>query len=132
MANRSDWLRSLSTWYTRLSLARKLTGIGVVTSTVSLVVAAAILMAFDLSNARNRLVADTGMLSDVVGTNVTAAITFADTKGATEIVGSVVVNDDIISAAVWARDGTLIARFDRDPRTPPTTFPREALAVREG
>ncbi len=132
MANRSGWLRSLSTWYTRLSLARKLTGIGVVTSTVSLVVAAAILMAFDLSNARHRLVRDIGMLSDVVGTNVTAAITFDDTKGATEIVGSVAVNDDIISAAIWTRDGSLIARFDRDPRTQPTQFPREALAVSEG
>jgi signal transduction histidine kinase/DNA-binding response OmpR family regulator len=132
MANRSGWLRPLSTWYPRLSLAKKLTGIGVITSTVSLMVAATILMAFDLSNARHRLVRDVGMLADVVGTNVTAAITFADTKGATEIVGAVVVNDDIISAAIWDREGMLLARFDRDPRGQVTAFPREALAVSEG
>jgi two-component system, sensor histidine kinase and response regulator len=132
MANRSGWLRPLSTWYPRLSLAKKLTGIGVITSTVSLVVAAAILMAYDLSNARQRLVRDTGMLADVVGTNVTAAITFADSKGATEIVRAVAVNDDIISAAIRDRDGTLLARFDRDPRSQTAEFPREALDVREG
>jgi two-component system sensor histidine kinase/response regulator len=132
MANRSGWRRSLSTWYPRLSLAKKLTGIGVITSTVSLLVAAAILMAFDLSNARHRLVRDIGMLSDVVGTNVTAAITFADTKGATEIVRAVAVNDDIISAAIWDREGKRLARFDRDPRSQATAFPSEALAVGEG
>jgi signal transduction histidine kinase/DNA-binding response OmpR family regulator len=132
MASRRGWLQALSTWYRRLSLAKKLTGIGVITSTVSLVVAAAILMAFDLSNARHRLVRDTGMLADVVGTNVPAAITFADTKGATEIVRAVAVNDDIISAAIWDREGTLLARFDRDPRSQGAAFPREALQVGEG
>jgi len=131
MGNRSGWLRPLGTWYPRLSLTGKLTGIGVITSTASLVVAAAILMAFDLSNARLRLVRDIGMLSDVVGTNVTAAITFADSKAATEIVRSVGVNDDIISAAVWDRDGKMLARFDRDPRSQATLFPAEALEVRE-
>jgi signal transduction histidine kinase len=131
MANRSGWLRPLSTWYPRLSLAKKLTGIGVITSTVSLIVAAAILMAFDLSSARQRLVRDTGMLADVVGTNVTAAITFADTKGAIEIVRAVAVNDDIVSAAIWDRDGQLLARFDRDAGGQPTSFPPEALNVGE-
>jgi hypothetical protein len=56
----SGSLTTFRTWYSRLSLAKKLTGIGVISSTVSLVVAAATLMAFDLSNARHRLVRDTG------------------------------------------------------------------------
>ena len=38
--------------FDRLSLTRKLTAIGVVTSAVSLVVAGAILMAYDVSNSR--------------------------------------------------------------------------------
>jgi signal transduction histidine kinase/DNA-binding response OmpR family regulator len=132
MATSNSWLRTLRTWYPGLSLAKKLTGIGVITSTVSLVVAAAILMAFDLSNARHRLVRDTGMLADVVGTNSTAAITFADSKGATEVVRAVVVNDDIISTAIWDRDGRLLARFDRSPGAPITPFPADALGVRDG
>src|SRR5262245_37814869 len=87
-------------WYRGLSLAKRLTGIGVVTSATSLIVAAAILMMFDSSNARARLVRDTGMLADVVGANSTAAITFGDTKAATETVRAVAVNDDIVTAAL--------------------------------
>jgi signal transduction histidine kinase/DNA-binding response OmpR family regulator len=132
MANSRGRLTTLRAWYSRLSLAKKLTGIGVISSAVSLVVAAATLMAFDLSNARHRLVRDTAMLADVVGTNSTAAITFADTKGASEVVRTVTVNDSIISAAIWERDGRLVARFDRTPGAPQTSFPAEALAVREG
>jgi len=133
MANRSGWLHPISVWFPRLSLARKLTAIGVVTSTVSLVVAAAILMAFDLSNARHRLVRDTGMLADVIGGNSTAAITFGDAEVASETVGAVVVNDDIISTAIWDRQGRLFARFDRatgavDIRP----FPPAALHVQRG
>ena len=101
-------------WYRGLSLAKRLTGIGVVTSAISLVVAAVILMVFDLSNARTRFVRDTGMLADVVGANSTAAITFGDTKAATETVHAVAVNDDIVTAAIWDREGNLLARFDRD------------------
>jgi two-component system, sensor histidine kinase and response regulator len=132
MANRSGWLKAVRTWYPRLSLAKKLTAIGVITSTVSLVVAATILMAFDLSNARIRLVRDTGMLAAVVGSNSTAAITFADAKGASEIVRAVAVNDDIISTAIWDRDGKLLARFDRDPGATATSFPAQALGVKDG
>jgi signal transduction histidine kinase/DNA-binding response OmpR family regulator len=132
MANSSGRLTTLRAWYSRLSLAKKLTGIGVISSTVSLVVAAATLMAFDLSNARHRLVRDTAMLADVVGTNSTAAITFSDTKGANEVVRTVTVNDSIMSTAIWDHEGRPLARFDRKPGTPITTFPPEALAVREG
>jgi signal transduction histidine kinase/CheY-like chemotaxis protein len=101
-------------WYRGLSLAKRLTGIGVVTSAASLIVAAATLMVFDLSNARARLVRDIGMLADVVGANSTAAITFGDSKAATETVRAVAVNDDIVTAAIWDRDGHQLARFDRD------------------
>jgi len=104
-------------WYRGLSLAKRLTGIGVVTSATSLIVAAAILMVFDLSNARARLVRDTSMLADVVGANSTAAITFGDSKAATETVHGVAVNDDIVTAVIWDRDGQELARFDRDSQT---------------
>src|SRR5262245_4306861 len=110
------WHR-FTAWYRGLSLAKRLTGIGVVTSAISLVVATAILMVFDSSNARARLVRDTSMLADVVGANSTAAITFGDSKAATEIVRAVAVNDHIVTAAVWDRDGQQLARFDRDDDT---------------
>ena len=40
----------LRTWIKRLSLARKLTAMGILTSATSLVIAAAVLVAYDRSN----------------------------------------------------------------------------------
>src|SRR5947209_15380296 len=64
----------------RLSLARKLTALGVVASTVSLVIASAALIAYDVSSSRERLVRDTEMLADLVSANSTAALAFGDAK----------------------------------------------------
>ena len=100
-------------WYHRLSLSKKLTAIGVVTATVSLILAAAVLVAFDLSSARARLVRDTNVLAEVIGSNSTAALTFGDATAASEIIRAASANDDIVAAAILKKDGTLLARFDR-------------------
>jgi hypothetical protein len=88
--------RRVIEWYHRLSLSRKLTAIGVVTATVALILAAAVLMAFDLSSARARLVRDTKVLADVIGSNSTAALTFGDAPLA-EIIRAASANDDIVA-----------------------------------
>jgi signal transduction histidine kinase/CheY-like chemotaxis protein len=113
MASNAPWLERIVAWHGRLSLARKLTLIGVVTSIVSLVVAMTALLAWDLSSARTRLVRDTGMLADVIGSNSTAAIVFSDAKAASEIIRALSVNESIESAAIWTKEGTQLARFDR-------------------
>ncbi len=71
----------LTQWFRDLSLARKLTAIGVITTTASLIAACAVLVAHDFDSSRQRLVRDTGMLADVVGANSTAALAFGDEKG---------------------------------------------------
>jgi len=73
MTSHSPWLPRIVSWHARLSLARKLTFLGVLTSIVSLVVAMTAVLAWDLSSARTRLVRDTGMLADVIGSNSNAA-----------------------------------------------------------
>ena len=113
MTSRSPWLRRVVAWQGRLSLARKLTVLGVLTSAVSLVIAMTAVLAWDLSSARTRLVRDTGMLADVIGSNSTAAVAFGDAKAATEIIRALSVNDSIVSAAIWTKDGTELARFRR-------------------
>jgi signal transduction histidine kinase/DNA-binding response OmpR family regulator/HPt (histidine-containing phosphotransfer) domain-containing protein len=113
MTSHSPWLRRVVAWQGRLSLARKLTVLGVLTSAVSLVIAMTAVLAWDLSSARTRLVRDTGMLADVIGSNSTAAVAFGDAKAATEIIRALSVNDSIVSAAIWTKDGTELARFRR-------------------
>ena len=47
---------------------------------VSLVIAMTAVLAWDLSSARTRLVRDTGMLADVIGSNSNAAVAFGDAE----------------------------------------------------
>jgi signal transduction histidine kinase/CheY-like chemotaxis protein len=123
-------MHTLSWWFGNLSLARKLTAIGVVTSTASLVVACTVLLAYDVSSSRQRLVRDTGLLADVIGTNSTAALAFGDAQGARETLGAVSVNPHIVSAAILLWDGMSFAVYQRDSRPPPSmklSTDREAL-----
>jgi signal transduction histidine kinase/CheY-like chemotaxis protein len=113
-----------------LSLARKLTFLGVVTSAASLVIAMTVVLAWDLSSARARLVRDTGMLADVVGSNSTAAVAFGDAKAALDTIRALSVNDGIVSAAIWTKDDQQLARYTRSGK--PTTerlMPARALSV---
>jgi two-component system, sensor histidine kinase and response regulator len=132
MTHSGGFLRRIVAWHARLSLARKLTFLGVLTSAVSLVVAMTAVLAWDLSSARTRLVRDTGMLADVIGSNSTAAVAFGDAKAAGEMIRALAVNESIVSAVIWTKDGTQLARFDRTgspdatPAPPDLAFEIEA------
>jgi len=88
----------------RLSLSRKLTALGVVARTVSLVIASAVLIAYEVTNSRERLVRDTELLADLVSANSTAALTFGDAKAGAEMLKTVAVNEHIVAAAILPRD----------------------------
>ena len=68
---------SLGTWFRRQSVARKLTTSVVTTTAVMLLAASAVFVAYDYVTLRSRLVRDVTMLADILGTNSTAALTFA-------------------------------------------------------
>ena len=113
MGNRRSWLRRLFN-LPRLSLTQSLTAIGAATSAISLVVVAVILIVADLQDARHRLVRDTKAMADLVGANSTAAIAFHDAKAADATLRSVAIREDIVSAVVWTKDKTALARYSRD------------------
>ena len=117
-------------WFAHLSLARKLTGISVVATIASLILACAVFFAYDYTNSRQRLVRDTGMLADVIGRNSTATLTFGDAAAAQDILGGIAQNAHIVSGMILSREGAPLARFNRDGSTPPASspsFPAEAL-----
>ncbi|PWT81699.1 MAG: hypothetical protein C5B57_09970 [Blastocatellia bacterium] len=107
-----------------LTLARKLTAIGVATSSASLLVAAVVFVMYDASSSRQRLVRDTGMLAEVIGKNSTAALVFGDGRAASETLNAFAVNEHIVTAVIFRADGTLFARYDRAHSA---TAPTEAL-----
>jgi len=106
-------------WFPNLSLARKLTAIGVATSTASVVVACALMVVYDVSTSRERLGRDTGLLANVVGDNSTAALAFGDASGASDTLGAVAVNKHIVSAGIFTLDGTPFAYYNRAGQTSP-------------
>jgi len=101
MTGHSPWLPRIVAWHDRLSLARRLTSLRVLTSIVSLVIAMTAVLACDLSSARTRLVGDTGMLADVIGSNSTAAL-----HG--DVIGTVVIESDLSALLTQARTSGLV------------------------
>ena len=121
---------SVNTWIRRLSIARKLTAIGIITSVASLVIAAAVLIAYDRSSSRESILNDTVLLADMMANATTAALTFGDAKAANEALRGVTVNPNIMSASILLGYGETFAEYAR-PGAAPSPGPAEA-AVRAG
>ncbi len=116
-------------WFARLSLARKLTAISVITTAASLIVACAIFFAYDYSTSRARLVRDMGMLADVIGRNSTAALAFGDAAGAAKILKGLAPNEHIVGAMIVSLDGLPFATYERGSATAARagSFPPETV-----
>ena len=97
----------------RVSLARQLTAFSVVTSAAALFIASAILIAYDASWSRDRLVLDTITLAELAGSNSREALTFGDANAARDTLSAVAVSGRVVSAGIIRRDGALLARYDR-------------------
>jgi signal transduction histidine kinase/CheY-like chemotaxis protein/HPt (histidine-containing phosphotransfer) domain-containing protein len=125
--------RGISAWFARLTLAHKLTAISMATTAAALALVCAVLVTYDNSTSRRRLVQDIGMLGDVVGRNSTAALTFADASAASDILAGLGRNEHIVSAVIVSRYGGPLARFDRDraPGAPARTpaFPPDTAQI---
>jgi signal transduction histidine kinase/DNA-binding NarL/FixJ family response regulator len=126
-------------WFRRQPLGRKLTAAVLTTSGLTLIAACMVFVTYDYVNLRSRLVRDVTMLADIVGTNSTAALTFADARAATETLRATAVNEHILNARLFTSDGTLLATYVRPgtsskpaPRAGPPRTGREEVALFEG
>jgi len=117
---------SVNNWIRRVSIARKLTAIGIITSVTSLVIAAAVLIAYDRSSSKESILNDTVVLADIVANGTTAALTFGDAKAAGETLRGATVNPHIMSAAILLPRGATFAQYAR-PGAPPSPVPDQAV-----
>ena len=85
-------------WFKNLSLATKLTAIGVSAAAVSLAIAGAVLVTFDLFAEYKDLVREMGIIAQVTEINSTAAVSFGDAKAAAEILAALRANTHIVRA----------------------------------
>ena len=111
-------MAGLKGWFGNLSLARKLTGIGVIATTVSIGCAFVVLIPIDMVDTRVRMTRSLATTADATALNSTAAISFGDAKAAAETLSALRADLHVVTAAILLPDGRLFARFDRDPRHP--------------
>ncbi|MEP7084331.1 MAG: ATP-binding protein, partial [Betaproteobacteria bacterium] len=102
-------------WFQNLSLARKLTALGVIAAAASMVMAGLLLITFDGFAEYGDEVTEIGVIATVTGINSTAAVTFNDADAAAEILGALRANAHITRAEIRLASDLLLARYDRDP-----------------
>ena len=120
-------MSSIRQWFLHLSLAHKLTAIGVIPAVASLVFASVVMVAFDTSLDGARLTHDLATIADVAGINSTAAVSFGDTKAAADTLAAIRANTHVKTAAILLPNGRVLARFDRDPQHPEVVRIQDAV-----
>lgn len=107
----------MTAWYARLPLHRKLITLALAVSTAGLLVAVVGLTLFDVWRYRTRAGEDATTLASLIAENTAAAVSFADTAAAREIVSTVRVRSAVTRGCIYLEDGPLFASYTRDPAT---------------
>ena len=96
-----------------LSIRHKLTLIITVTTCLAILLAGAAFLSFDIYNFRHSSVRDLETLTQVLGSNSTAAMTFNDPTSGNEVLQALSANERVLGACVYRHDGQLFSRYAR-------------------
>jgi two-component system sensor histidine kinase/response regulator len=97
----------------KISIRQRLTRIVLITCAVAISMACIIFAAYDVTAFRRDLAADLATVAEITGSNSTAALTFGDAKSAREMLGSLSAKTHIVEACIFARDGSVFAKYSR-------------------
>ncbi len=114
--------------FRQLSLQRKQMLIIMLISTVSLLLACAAFVYYDVSTYRRELVDKIASLAEVVGNNTTAALDFGDPAAAGETLAALRGSPQVVQAHLHKLDGELFATYLRKGNASVDGGPREAGA----
>ena len=96
-----------------LSVRQKLTGIILLTCSVGILLACTVFAVYDAVTFLRTLANDLGTVAEITGSNSTAALTFGDAESAREILNSLRAKTNIVSACIYTRQGTVLAKYAR-------------------
>ena len=96
-----------------ISIRRRLTRIVLTTCAVAIFMTCIVFAVYDVTAFRRDLGADLATLAEITASNSTAALTFGDAKSAGEMLNSLSAKTHIVQAVIFARDGSLFARYSR-------------------
>ncbi len=101
------------TVFRNISIRNKMTIIIMLTCMIVLLFALIGFIILEFTISRTALVEKVATLAEVIGTNSTAALTFNDQKSAEATLSALSAESEIISAAIYTKDGRLFARYRR-------------------
>jgi signal transduction histidine kinase/ActR/RegA family two-component response regulator len=96
-----------------ISIKRKLTFIIMLTSIVTLLLAAAAFVTYDLITLRDAMVDDVSMLTQIIAANSTADLVFNDQKSAEENLATLRANPHVESSCIYTKEGKVFASYFR-------------------
>jgi PAS domain S-box-containing protein len=100
-----------------MSIRRKQMLIIMLISTVALILACAIFVAFDVINFRKDLVKKVSVLAEAIGNNCTATMQYNDPKTAEDTLSALRAEPGIVSACIYDRKGSVFAVYTRQGAT---------------
>jgi two-component system, sensor histidine kinase and response regulator len=107
-----------------MSIGLKLTVIILSITTVSLLLACAVLVGYDLVMYRRAMVRDVSTLADMVADNSTAALTFHDEQGGKDVLRSLRTQPHITAACLYTPNGEVFAIYVRGGKDSAFSPPR--------
>lgn len=106
----------LSVFFHNASVKRKLNCIVMLASSIVLVVTSLIVTTLDQLDHREEMATKLTILADIVGDNSKAALAFNDDVDAKGTLSSLGIEQNIMIAALYRTDGTVMATYRRDSR----------------
>ncbi len=98
----------------KLSLKNKLTAITLLTCALVLLLSTGVFMGTEVVVHRRSIVQELETLGEIISNNSTAAIIFQDRESAEEILGALEAKPNIVSAAIFGRNGQTLAHYPAD------------------
>ncbi|MGP1678858.1 MAG: methyl-accepting chemotaxis protein, partial [Burkholderiales bacterium] len=106
-------------WLADLRIRAQLALITVLTSAIALLLAGAVIIAYDNYAYRTQKTREISAQAGVLAASVTAALEFNDPKAALDYLNPLAANHEITAAAVYASNGSLFASYSRSGSKPP-------------
>ncbi len=100
--------------FRQTTIKRKLIALIMLISSIALLVAFASMIVSDYVLFRAGLVRDLRTLADVMGTSASSALDFDDEESATTTLAALAAAPNITTAAIYKKDGTILATYRRD------------------
>ena len=95
------------------SIKRKLTLIIMLTSSIALVLACIAFSVYELQSYRDATTSELATMAQMIGANSIAALTFEDKRVAEDTLSALSVDNRVIAASIYTKDGAIFARYAR-------------------